>query len=170
MKKLFAALLAIGLAIGLVGDPADARRVKHGKHHVSQTHRKHVKKPRRQAAVTAIVRINISLATQTMSVTVNGANVGHWPISSGKRGFATPRGNYRVGRMARHYFSKKYDNAPMPYAMFFRGGYAIHGTNHVRALGRPASHGCIRLHTANAARLFALVARHGGRRTAVSIH
>ena len=35
----------------------------------------------------------------------------------------------------------------MPYSVFFTGGYAVHGTSHVKALGRPASHGCVRLST-----------------------
>ena len=78
---------------------------------------------------------------------------------------------YHVHRLARlgppmlisgnWYYSKKYHNSPMPYSIFFRGGYAIHGTGAVGALGRPASHGCIRLHTSNAAKLFAMVQREG---------
>jgi hypothetical protein len=47
--------------------------------------------------------------------------------------------------------SRKYDNAPMPYAVFFNGGYAVHATFDLKRLGRPASHGCIRLHPENAA-------------------
>ena len=34
---------------------------------------------------------------------------------------------------------------PLLMAIFFRGGYAIHGTNMVGRLGRVDSHGCIRL-------------------------
>jgi lipoprotein-anchoring transpeptidase ErfK/SrfK len=65
--------------------------------------------------------------------------------------------------MYKRYFSKKYNGSPMPYSIFFRGGYAVHGTNAVSQLGRPASHGCVRLRTKNAARLYSLVKRHGGR-------
>ncbi len=59
------------------------------------------------------------------------------------------------------WYSRKYDNSPMPYSVFYYGGYAIHGTNYVKRLGRPASHGCIRLQTANAATFYSLVQRHG---------
>jgi len=55
------------------------------------------------------------------------------------------------------HYSKKYDNAPMPYSIFFTGGYAIHGTPHVGNLGRPASHGCVRLSPANARTLYGIV-------------
>ena len=48
----------------------------------------------------------------------------------------------------------------MPYSIFFDGGYAIHGSYEISHLGRPASHGCIRLHPKNAAILFALVQAH----------
>jgi lipoprotein-anchoring transpeptidase ErfK/SrfK len=52
------------------------------------------------------------------------------------------------------WYSRKYDNSPMPYSVFFRGGYAVHGTSYVKQLGRPASHGCVRLPHAFAAKLF----------------
>jgi hypothetical protein len=48
----------------------------------------------------------------------------------------------------------------MPYSIFFDGGYAIHGSYEISHLGRPASHGCIRLHPENAAVLFELVKAH----------
>jgi lipoprotein-anchoring transpeptidase ErfK/SrfK len=67
------------------------------------------------------------------------------------------------------WYSIKYDNAPMPYAIFFNGGYAIHGTDHVKRLGRPASHGCVRLHPRNAAALYARVRQAGRNNTRISI-
>ena len=105
---------------------------------------------------------HVDLSSQRMTVTRGGTHLYSWPVSSGRKGYRTPTGTYRVGRMHKRYFSRKYDGAPMPYAMFFRGGYAIHGTNAIKRLGRPASHGCVRLHPANAATLFSLVKRHGG--------
>jgi lipoprotein-anchoring transpeptidase ErfK/SrfK len=71
--------------------------------------------------------------------------------------------------MARHYFSRKYYNAPMPHAIFFYYGFAIHGTNDISRLGGPASHGCVRLHPAHAAALFSLVERNGPRNTRIEI-
>ena len=104
-----------------------------------------------------------------MFVKVNGWPYGSWKVSTARSGYHTPRGSYRVQRTARVYFSKKYDNAPMPNSVFFYGGYAIHGTYHIKNLGRPASHGCVRLAPKNAAALYALVQRHGSRSTRITI-
>src|SRR5215218_4958323 len=57
----------------------------------------------------------------------------------------TPAGSYYVQRMERMWYSRKYHMSPMPHALFFEGGLAIHGTSAIRQLGRPASHGCVRL-------------------------
>jgi hypothetical protein len=115
----------------------------------------------------AAVNVQINLSSQTMRVTSGNGESRVWAISSGRRGYVTPRGVYRVQHMARMHYSRKYDNAPMPHSIFFRGGYAIHGTNAVGALGRPASHGCIRLAPGNAAKLFAMVRQEGGARIAI---
>ncbi len=111
----------------------------------------------------------VDLSAQTMEVSVEGEPLYRWPISSARRGYVTPTGSYRPERLYRRYFSRRYDNAPMPYAIFFRAGYAIHGTEHLRQLGRPASHGCIRLAPGNAAQLFGLVQRYGSRETRIII-
>src|SRR6185437_11134572 len=83
-----------------------------------------------------------------------------WPVSTARWGYETPNGSYRPERLERKWFSRKYDWSPMPYSIFFDGGYAIHGSYEVSHLGRPASHGCIRLSPAHAATLFALVQNH----------
>ena len=113
------------------------------------------------APAEATVVAQISLSQQRMDVMVNGARAYSWPVSTARRGYVTPTGSYRPTRTARMWYSRKYDMSPMPYSVFFRGGYAIHGTAYVRALGRPASHGCVRLHTANAAILYKLVQQKG---------
>jgi lipoprotein-anchoring transpeptidase ErfK/SrfK len=115
------------------------------------------------------VNITIDISSQSMSVRVHGFPYAHWKVSTAREGYWTPRGRYRVQRMARVYYSRKYDNAPMPNAIFFKGGYAIHGSGHVRALGRPASHGCVRLHPNNAARLYALVQEYGPKAIRITI-
>jgi hypothetical protein len=70
--------------------------------------------------------------------------------------------------MNRIWYSKEWDNAPMPHAVFFtREGHAIHGTYEVKRLGRPASHGCVRLSPQNAATLYDLVAKTGLKNTQV---
>ena len=80
-----------------------------------------------------------------------------WPVSTARRGYRTPNGSYRPQWLARKWYSRQYDWSPMPYSIFFNGGYAIHGSYEISRLGSPASHGCIRLHPQNAAELFALV-------------
>ena len=114
-----------------------------------------------------VARINLS--TQRMEVTVDGVPRYSWPISTARRGYRTPVGSYRPQRMYKRYFSRKYDNAPMPYSIFFNGGYAIHGTTDLKRLGRPASHGCVRLHPSNAATLFTLVREYGAGNTRIIV-
>jgi lipoprotein-anchoring transpeptidase ErfK/SrfK len=108
----------------------------------------------------AQVIVHISKASQAMSVSVDGAQRYVWRISTGRTGFGTPSGVFRPQMLARSWFSRKYYNSPMPYSIFYHKGYAIHGTNYLSRLGGPASHGCVRLHPANAAVLFNLVQRY----------
>jgi len=109
----------------------------------------------------AHVEINIDLSSQTMIVHSGSGETYVWPISSGRAGYATPRGVFRPRALYAMVHSAKYGNAPMPHSIFFYGQYAIHGTNAVGSLGRPASHGCVRLSPANAATLFAMVQVQG---------
>jgi lipoprotein-anchoring transpeptidase ErfK/SrfK len=111
----------------------------------------------------------ISLSDQRMRLYVYGERIGNWPVSTGLRGYRTPTGSYRPYFLSRNHRSSKYEDAPMPYSVFFRGDYAIHGTYDVRRLGRPASHGCIRLAPRNAARFFQLIQQFGKRRTRIVI-
>lgn len=120
-------------------------------------------------AAQAGVDVKVDIAAQRMSVTTSDGEVYNWAISSGRQGFRSPNGVYRPTRLEKNWYSRKYGGA-MPHAVFFRGGYAIHGTNAVGALGRPASHGCIRLHPANAAKLFALVKKHGAAQTRIALN
>lgn len=114
------------------------------------------------------VTARISNSRQAMQVYVNGSLAYVWPVSTARAGYRTPAGSYRVQRMARMWYSRKYHMSPMPYSLFFRGGYAIHGTSEVRRLGRPASHGCVRLAPGNAATLYSLVQRFGNARIVVT--
>jgi lipoprotein-anchoring transpeptidase ErfK/SrfK len=114
------------------------------------------------ACAQAGVVVTVDKTAQRLSVSVDGMPRYQWPVSTARMGYHTPNGSYRPERLARTWFSSKYDWSPMPYSIFFHGGYAIHGSYDVSRLGRPASHGCIRLHPANAAVLFALVKAHQG--------
>jgi lipoprotein-anchoring transpeptidase ErfK/SrfK len=117
----------------------------------------------------ANVLVRVDRATQTMDVSVDGASVYRWPVSTGRRGFGTPPGTFRPQRMAPRWFSTVYYNAPMPHAIFFHGGYAIHGSYDIARLGGPASHGCIRLHPSAAATLFGIIEREGMRNTTIVV-
>jgi lipoprotein-anchoring transpeptidase ErfK/SrfK len=121
------------------------------------------------AANAAQLIAKIDVSKQVMTVSYGGEILHSWAVSTGRNGFYTPRGAYRPQRMATMWRSRKYDNAPMPYSVFFTGGYAVHGTSHVKALGRPASHGCVRLQTKNAARFYALVQQVGRKNTRIVI-
>lgn len=113
---------------------------------------------------------SIDLAKQTMTVSVGGEPRYKWAISSGTSQFPTPTGNFYPQWTSRMWYSRKYDNAPMPNAVFINGGVAVHGTYHLASLGMPASHGCIRLAPANAKTFYNLVQHHGLQRTRVSVH
>ncbi|SFO29119.1 L,D-transpeptidase catalytic domain [Cohaesibacter marisflavi] len=122
------------------------------------------------ATVNDEIQIRVDLAKQKMFVSINGWKKYTWPISSAREGFDTPEGLYRPTRMYETYRSKEYNNAPMPYSIFFYRGYAIHGTSAVKSLGTPASHGCIRLDPDNAKQLYELVDVNGKNNTRVFIH
>lgn len=113
-------------------------------------------------AAEASVTARVSNGRQSMQVFVDQQLAYVWPVSTARKGYRTPPGSYRVQRMERMWHSRKYAMAPMPYSLFFHGGYAIHGTGAVGQLGRPASHGCVRLSPSNARTLFGLAQRHGG--------
>ncbi len=121
------------------------------------------------ASADAALRVHVDKTNQRMTVQVDGATAHNWAISTGRSGYNTPNGTYRPQRLARKWNSRKYHWAPMPHSVFFHGGFAIHGSYETGRLGRPASHGCIRLHPSNAARLFALVKQHGMDGTRITV-
>jgi len=109
------------------------------------------------ARAEAGVVVTVDKTAQRLTVSVDGFHRYEWPVSTARWGYRTPNGQYRPQWLARKWFSRKYDMSPMPYSIFFNGGYAIHGSYEIKRLGTPASHGCIRLHPDNAAVLFELV-------------
>ncbi|MGE0769210.1 MAG: L,D-transpeptidase [Hyphomicrobiaceae bacterium] len=128
--------------------------------------------PKRPAATKALAPslvVKINLSSQSMTLHYDGATREAWKISSGREGYATPRGVFRPQWASKMWYSRKYDDAPMPHSVFFVGGVAVHGTQATRMLGAPASHGCVRLAPANAARFYALVHKHGYARTRIEV-
>jgi lipoprotein-anchoring transpeptidase ErfK/SrfK len=118
----------------------------------------------------AAVVVHIERSTQTMDVIVEGLSRYRWRVSTARRGYITPPGTYHPQRLARSWFSRRYYNSPMPHAIFFYRGFAIHGTYEISRLGGPASHGCVRLDPPNAAVLFGLVEREGMSNTTIVVH
>jgi lipoprotein-anchoring transpeptidase ErfK/SrfK len=118
----------------------------------------------------ADILVQISRASQTMEVTVDGTPRYTWRVSTGRRGLGTPAGTFHAQRLALTWFSRKYDNSPMPHSIFFHGGIAIHGTYETAYLGRPVSHGCVRLYPTNATLLYGLVQREGLQATTIVVH
>jgi hypothetical protein len=120
----------------------------------------------------------VIMATQTMYLYIGGELVDSFPVSTGTKGYETPEMSLRPsGPVFTKYTSRKFPGGNykglgnMPYAVFIRGGYAIHGTTtgNFKKLGTPASHGCIRLHPDNAIIFQALVKRAGLEETWVTI-
>jgi lipoprotein-anchoring transpeptidase ErfK/SrfK len=119
------------------------------------------------------VRATISLARQQMDVVVNRGNgvreTYSWKVSTGRKGFETPPGQFRPDYLDEMHYSSKYESAPMPFSVFFNDGIAVHATSETKHLGRPASHGCVRLDKANAETFFRAVAEIGMMRTAIYV-
>ena len=110
----------------------------------------------------AKILIAIDKSAQRMTVSQDGAQLYVWPVSTGQRGYDTPGGQFTPFRMEKDHFSREWDDAPMPHSIFFtKQGHAIHGTEHTRNIGRPASHGCVRLEPENARVLFNMVKQEG---------
>jgi lipoprotein-anchoring transpeptidase ErfK/SrfK len=121
------------------------------------------------STASAALLVYIDRSSQHMDVVVDGIRRFRWPVSTGRRGLGTPGGVFHPQMLARSWFSRRYYNSPMPYAIFFHRGYAIHGTYELSRLGGPASHGCVRLHPENAAILFSLVREEGLRNTRIVV-
>ena len=115
------------------------------------------------------VLARVSISSQTMMVFHEGRLLFTWPVSTAKAGKITPAGTYEPEFLSKNHRSRRYNNAPMPYAIFYDGHYAIHGTDQIKRLGKPASHGCVRLHPDNAKILFQMVKAEGMENTRVVI-
>src|SRR5262245_35509373 len=104
--------------------------------------------------------LKADLGAQRVTAIKNGKQTHVWPISSGRPGFATKTGTFRPQWASRMWYSRQYEYAPMPHAIFFHRGTAFHGTTATGMLGQPASHGCGRLAPSHAAAHYMLVHRN----------
>jgi hypothetical protein len=126
-----------------------------------------VAEPEAPPKKTVVARVDLS--DQTMTVYVDERLAYTFKVSTGRRGYGTPTGRWNAAWLSPRHRSRKYNNAPMPWSVFFHDGYAVHGTTDLRRLGRPASHGCVRLHPDNAKIFYSLVKENGKQNTLVSI-
>ena len=124
---------------------------------------------RRLSSFPGDIYINIDKSRQTMDVYKGNQLIYCWLCSTGKAGYVTPYGDFNPYYTVRMHYSKQWDNSPMPYSVFFHHGFAIHGTNYVRSLGRRASHGCVRLSERNARKIYNLARKYGYKRMHISI-
>jgi hypothetical protein len=119
------------------------------------------------APARADLLVSVDKSAQRMTVSRDGQILYNWPVSTGKIGYATPSGKFQAFRMERDHYSKEWDDAPMPYSIFFtKVGHAIHGT-YSKNIGMPVSHGCVRLSVAHAGQLYSLVQQEGVLKTKV---
>lgn len=117
------------------------------------------------------ILIVVDKPMQEMKVFVDKVERYSWAVSTGLRAYDTPSGTYTARSMNEIWYSKQWDDAPMPHAIFFtKKGHAIHGTEETKKLGKPASHGCVRLAPENARTLFALVKETGLENTEVVLN
>ena len=123
--------------------------------------------PATSQAATLVASVDIS--TQTMTVVHRGEVKYRWKVSTARRGKVTPAGSWTAKWLSRNHRSSRYNNAPMPWSIFYSGNYAIHGTNQTSRLGSPASAGCIRLHPDNAAVLYRLAQQEGLKNTRIVV-
>ena len=114
-----------------------------------------------QTAQASEIVATVNLSQQRMEVSVDGVRRYTWRVSTGRDGYNTRSGVYQPFAQTPFYFSKKW-NMALPYLISIDDqGTAIHGTSLTGNLGRVASHGCIRLDTANAAVLYKLIENNG---------
>lgn len=120
-------------------------------------------------AAKAEILARVDISEQEMIVMLNGKGLFRWPVSTARPGKITPTGTWNPYWLSPNHRSSLYNNAPMPWSIFFNGNYAIHGTDQVSRLGSPASAGCIRLHPDNARKLFRLVEDLGFEKTRIVV-
>ena len=113
--------------------------------------------------------IKVSKSHQRLHIYVNNKYLWNCKVSTARRGYVTPSGHYKPYMLERMHYSRKYHNSPMPWSVFFKGGYAIHGTHAISHLGRPASHGCVRVHPRNAKKIYRLIRKYGKKNTKIII-
>jgi hypothetical protein len=115
---------------------------------VAQAAPAHAAKPAAHAPCGPAARACVRLSTNQAWLHGGRVVTGPVPISHGRPGFLTPPGSFRVSYKDQDHRSSLFDDAPMPYSVFFNGSIAFH-----QGSVRQLSHGCIHL-SGSAARAF----------------
>jgi hypothetical protein len=103
-----------------------------------------------EAPCGAEARACLSLSSNQAWLMDNGTvTYGPVPVTTGKRGYETPPGTFKVTWKDRTHRSREFHNAPMPYSVFFNGGIAFH-----QGSLKAKSHGCVHLSQAAAQKFF----------------
>jgi lipoprotein-anchoring transpeptidase ErfK/SrfK len=121
------------------------------------------------APAQAWVAVTVDISEQRMIVQTEDGTKEIFPVSTAAGRKITPTGEFQPYLMRKMHYSSRYNNAPMPFSIFYSGNYAIHGTEHIKKLGQPASKGCVRLHPDHAKRLFYMVQNVGMDNTYIRI-
>lgn len=125
-------------------------------------------------------RLEVDVSERELSVIRDGDVIETYPVAVGKQSNPTPRGTFRIRKLIWNPSWKPPDEkwargkAPTPPGhpdnpmklvkiFFSEPDYYIHGTADEDSLGRAESHGCIRMHESDAARVAQLVMHYGGK-------
>ncbi len=100
--------------------------------------------------------IEVILAEQRLIAWEDGRMVMTTLVSTGAQDTPTVRGVFRIYRKldSQHMRGRGYDLPNVPYVMYFKGSYAMHGTYWHNNFGQPMSHGCVNIPTGKAAWLY----------------
>ena len=119
--------------------------------------------------IQAHLKVIVDKSDQRIYVYRDLAHLYTFKTSTARRGYYTVTGTFHPLSLERMHYSRKYHNSPMPWSVFFHGGFAIHGTESIHRLGRPASHGCVRTHPVSARRIYNLIRKYGKKNTEIIV-
>ncbi|ONI77114.1 hypothetical protein ALI144C_34055 [Actinosynnema sp. ALI-1.44] len=107
-----------------------------------------------EAPCSTAAKACIKLSTNQSWLMEDGKVVyGPVPITHGRKGYLTPPGTFRVQFKNKNHKSSIFNDAPMPWSVFFNGGIAFH-----QGSLKQLSHGCIHLSPAAAQKFFGSLA------------
>ncbi len=100
--------------------------------------------------------IEVILDEQRLIAWEDGQMVMTTLVSTGAQDTPTVRGVFRIYRKldSQRMRGRDYDLPDVPHVMYFKGGYAMHGTYWHNNFGQPMSHGCVNIPTGKAAWLY----------------